>query len=79
MKKLQQISMAVVLTLMLVTGAFAGIIHTGITGDPPPDPSPASAVDPASATAVGSSDLQTSENSFEMVALDLLQTMLTVF
>jgi predicted cobalt transporter CbtA len=79
MKKLQQISMVVVLTLMLATGTFAGIIETGVTGDPPPNPPLASAPDPGSAIATGASDQQTPEDSFGMVALNLLQTVLTVF
>jgi hypothetical protein len=77
MKKLQQISMVVVLTLMLATGTFAGIIETGVTGDPPPNPPPASALDPGSA--IATSNQPSSEDSFGMVALHLLQTMLTVF
>jgi hypothetical protein len=76
MKKLQQISMAVVLTLMLATGAFAGIIHTP---GPPPPPDSATALHSSSATESGTSDQQTSENSLGSVALNLLQTLLSVF
>jgi hypothetical protein len=76
MKNLHQIGMAVVLTLALATGAFAGIIETPAA---PPPPSSITVLDPASAVATGASDQQTSENSFGMVALNLLQTMLTVF
>lgn len=76
MKKLQQISMAVVLTLMLATGVFAGIIHT-----PEPQPPPVSgpALHSSSPTASGTGDQQASENPLGIVALNLLQTLLSLF
>jgi hypothetical protein len=76
MKNLHQTGMAVVLTLTLATGAFAGIIDTPAA---PPPPTSTTALDPPFGIATGASDHQTSENSFGMVALNLLQTMLTVF
>jgi hypothetical protein len=79
MKTLQQISMAVVLSLMLITSAFAGIMETGRADDPPPNPPSAPAPGPVSATATGAGEQQTSENPLESVALNLLQTMLSVF
>ena len=77
MKKLQQMSMTIVLTLMLGTGAFGGIIHTGAPDAPPANPPSAS--DPSSATTAGTTDQNPSENSLGIVALNLLQTMLSVF
>ena len=83
MRKLQQLSMAVVLTLMLATGAFAGIMQTGATSPAPPDP--------PSATAPGimqtgitqtPSDQQNSaapSDALAEVALNLLQSVLSLF
>jgi hypothetical protein len=77
MRKLQQLSMAVVLTLMLATGALAGIIQTPAAPPPP---------DPPSATAPGiihtPSDQQNSaapSEAFAEATLNLLQSLLSVF
>ncbi len=71
--------MAVALTLMLATGTLAGIIHTGAPDPPPANPPSTSAWDPGSARTANTTDQYTSENSLEIVALHLLQTMLLVF
>ena len=78
MKKLQQISMAVVLTVMLATGAFAGIIHTGAPEGPPTNPPSASRLDLNSGTTEDTTDQHSSENLLGIAALNLLQ-MLSVF
>ncbi len=77
MRKLRQLSMAVVFALMLANGAFAGTIGTG--PEPPPEP--------PSATAPGSigtppSDAQTVAAPSDLVvdiALNLLQSLLLAF
>jgi hypothetical protein len=75
MKKLQQISMALALTLMLTTGAFAGIIHTP---EAPPPPDSTLALHSSSATQ-SDTNYQQSGDSLGNIALSLLQTMLSVF
>lgn len=74
MKTLQQICMAVVLTLMLATGAFAGIIHT--PAPPPPDSETTPGV---TSTAVDAQGSGTSSCSGTEVALYLLQSLMLVF
>ncbi len=75
MRRLQQLSMAAVLTLMLATGALAGIMET------PPSP----AAPPATATGTvetAPSDQQASavpSESVAEVALNLLQSALSMF
>jgi hypothetical protein len=75
MKRLQQISMAVVLTLMLTTGVFAGIIHTP---EPPPPPN-SNLAHSSTTTESDTSYRQTTQDSIQSVTLNLLQTMLSVF
>jgi hypothetical protein len=75
MKRLQQMSMAVVLTLMLTTGVFAGIIHTPEA--PPPPNSTLAHSSPTTESDTGYQ--QTTQDSFQSVMLNLLQTMLSVF
>ena len=79
MRKLRQLSMAVVFTLSLSMSAFAGIIG----GGPEPPPPPA---EPASATATGT--IETPPNTQSVaepsnpvvdVALSLLQSVLLAF
>lgn len=75
MRKLRQLSMAVVLTLMLANAAFAGTIGTG--PEPPPEP--------PSATAPGIIDTPPSDaqpaptDPVVDIALNLLQSLLSVF
>lgn len=77
MRRLRRLSMAVVFAAMLANGAFAGIIGTG--PEPPPEP--------PSATAPGSIDTGPSDAQPEVVATDpivdvalnLLQSVLSLF
>jgi hypothetical protein len=79
MKKLQQLCLAVVFTLLLTTATFAGDIATG--GKTPPPPPPAS----ASATTSGETPIDPKDDAdyeyqlIEDIALELLRTMLSVF
>ena len=79
MRKLQQLSMAVVFTLALSASAFAGIIG----GGPEPPPAPP---EPPSATATGTIETPPTtqlvaepSNPVVDVALSLLQSMLLAF
>src|SRR6267142_962170 len=81
MKKLQQLCVAGVFTLVLTTATFAGDIHTGGITQPPPPP-------PDALSATTSGDIQTLgviqnpeaiSDSVGEIALNLLQTMLSVF
>jgi hypothetical protein len=77
MRKLRQLSLAVVFALMLANGAFAGIIGTG--PEPPPEPPSASA--PGS-IGTAPSDAQpevVASDPFVDVALNLLQSVLSLF
>jgi hypothetical protein len=79
MRKLRQLSMAVVLTLMLGTYALAGIIDT--------PPAPAPEPEPPSATVMGTIDTPPSGEQLEAtatdpvvdIALTLLQGALSLF
>jgi len=76
MRKLRQLSMAVVFSLMLANGAFAGSI--GTPPEPPPEPPSLTATGiietpPSDAQPVAASDLVVD------VALNLLQSMLLAF
>jgi len=76
MRKLRQLSMAVVFTLALSASVFAGIIGGG--PEPPPPPP-----EPAAATATGT--IETTQlvadptNPVVDVALNLLQSLLLAF
>lgn len=81
MRKLKQLSMAVALTLMLTTGAFAGIMETGAPSPAPP-PSAATAGIIQTGIIQTPSDQQNSvgtSNAFAEVALNLLQSVLSAF
>ncbi len=76
MRRLQQLSVAAVLTLMLTTGALAGIMET----PPAPEAPPATATGTVETAAP--SDQQASavpRESVAEVALNLLQTALSMF
>lgn len=80
MRKLQKLSMASVLMLMLSASTFAGIMSTGKADDPPPDP--ASATAPDSALSTTPSDRQNSvapSSAVVDVAMNLLQSLLSAF
>ncbi len=81
MKKLQHLCMAAVFTLMLTTATLAGDIATGGFTPPPPPP-------PDGFSATTSGDTQTPgvvqnpeaiSDPVTDIALNLLQTMLSVF
>jgi hypothetical protein len=75
MKQLKQLSMVVVLTLMLATGAFAGIIQTGAASPAPPEPPPATEPGIIQTGIQTPSDQQNSAGpsiAFAEVALNLL-------
>jgi hypothetical protein len=78
MKKLQQLCMAGVFTLVLTTATFAGDIATpGKTQPPPPDGS--SAITPGDIHTGGVQNPQAMSDSVADIALNLLQTMLAMF
>ena len=80
MKKLQQLCMAGVFTLVLTTATFAGDIATGISQPPPPPPNESSAITPGGIeTGQGIQNPQAISDSVADIALNLLQTMLSVF
>lgn len=81
MKKIQQLSMVAVLTFMLATSAFAGDIPIGIAPPPPPgssSPAPGQIETPGDAATPGITQTP-GLASVEEVALNLLQSMLSVF
>lgn len=79
MKKLQELCLAAVFTLVLTTATFAGEIPTG--GKTPPAPPPAS----ASSTPSGEIAIEPNTNEsdeyqlFNDIVPDLLRLMLSVF
>ncbi len=78
MKKLQRLCVVGVFASVLTTTTFAGDIHTGIATPPPPNAS--SAITLGDIGTPG--DIQTPQattDSVEDIALNLLQTMLSVF
>lgn len=78
MKKLRQLCMASVFTLVLTTATFAGDISTpGKTQPPPPDES--SATTPGDIATGGTQNPQAMSDSVADIALNLLQTMLAMF
>lgn len=80
MKKLQQLCMAGVFTLVLATATFAGDIQTpGFTQPPPPPPDELSATTPGDIHTGGILSPQAMSDSVADIALNLLQTMLSVF
>jgi hypothetical protein len=76
MKKLRQLCMAGVFTLALTTATFAGDIHTPGSPQPPP-PDESSAIAPGDIATPGNP--QSTSDSVADIALNLLQTMLSVF
>ena len=77
MKKLQQLCMAGVFTLVLTTATFAGDIST--PGSPQPPPPGASTLAPEDIETPGIQNPQATSDSVADIALNLLQTMLSVF
>lgn len=83
MKTFRILCAAVVLTLALTAPAFAGIISTGYE-PPPPPPTASVALDGVITTDVASqsntgSDAATANNSVAETALQVLQSVLSLF
>jgi hypothetical protein len=78
MKKLPQLCMAGLFTLVLTTATFAGDIHTGGAPQPLP-PNPSSATAPGDIATGGIQDSQATSDSVADIVLNLLQTMLSAF
>lgn len=81
MEKLQRLTMAAVLTLMLAASAFAGDIWVGKAPPPPPPGSPSTTTpgDIWTPASVATQDPALASDSVEGVALSLLQSILSVF
>ncbi len=79
MKKLQQLCMAGVFTLVLTTTAFAGDSHTHGLTQPPPPPDESSATTPGDVHTGGIQSPQALSDSVTDVAVNLLQTLLAMF
>jgi hypothetical protein len=77
MRKLRQLSMAVLLTLVLATCAFAGIIG----GGPEPPPEPPSATEPGitNTPPSGAQSVTAPTDPVVDIALNLLQGALSLF
>lgn len=79
MKKLQQLCLAGIFTLVLTTATFAGEIDTGGKTPPPPPPASASTT-PSGETAIDPNDNDGDKyRLLEDIVPDLLQIMLSVF
>ena len=79
MKKLQQLCIAGVFTLVLTTATFAGDIETGGSPQPPSPPNGSSAITPGDIHTGGKQCPQAISDSVADIALNRLQTMLSVF
>jgi hypothetical protein len=78
MKKLQQLCIAGVFTLVFTTATLAGDIHTGGAPQLPP-PNQSSATRPGNTETPGLQNSQAMSDSVADVVLNLLQTMLSAF
>jgi len=78
MKKLQQLCMTCVFTLALTTTTFAGDIQTPGLTQPPPPGQPTT-MTPGDIATGGIQNPQATSDSVADFALNLLQTMLSVF
>jgi hypothetical protein len=80
MKKLRQLCVAAMFTLVLTTATFGGDIATGGFTQPlPPPPASSSATSGSIETTSGGENPQDISDSVADLALNLLQTMLSVF
>lgn len=79
MKKLQQLCLAGVFTLVLTTATFAGHIDTGGKTAPPPPPASASTTTSGEIPTAAKDDAAYEYQLIEDIALELLRTMLSVF
>lgn len=74
MRQIKHLSMAAVMTLILVVTSSAGEIHTGVVSPPPPPPQSAVTAEPESLSATG--EIQTGlvpEDLSTEIILNLLQ------
>lgn len=78
MKKIQQLSLAAVFTLVLTNAAFAGEIGTG-GKTPPPPPPPAATTTCSDDLLAPKADAEYEYQFIEDIALELLRTVLSVF
>lgn len=79
MKKLQELCLAGVFTLVLTTATFAGEIDTGGKTPPPPPPASMSAT-PTGEIAIDPNDNECNEYQLlDDIVLDLLRVALSVF
>ena len=79
MKKLRQLCVAAMFTLVLTTATFAGDIATGGFTQPSPPPASSSSTSGSIETRSGVENPQDISDSVADLALNLLQTMLSVF
>ena len=79
MRRLRQLSMAVVLTLMLGTYALAGIIECPPAPAPPPEPPSATAPGITDTPPSGEQPVAAPTDPVVDVALNLLQSVLSLF
>ena len=78
MKKLKQLNLAVVVSLVLSVSALAGEIEIGKSSTPPP-PAPSSATTPGEIWIPGEIQIGAPSDPITEVALNLLQTVLSIF
>ena len=77
MRRLRQLSMAVLLALMISAPALAGII--GCPPEPAPEPPPVSATGTIEASPSGAQPVNPATDPVVDVALNLLQSVLSLF
>lgn len=79
MRRLRQLSMAVVLTLMLGTYALAGIIECPPAPAPPPEPPSATATGTIETPPSGAQPVAPATDPVVDIVLNLMQSVLSLF
>lgn len=79
MRTLRQLSMAILLTLMLGTGSLAGTIECPPAPAPPPEPSLATSTGIIGTSPSGAEPIAPATDPVLDVALDLMQSVLSLF
>jgi hypothetical protein len=82
MKSYRNAAASLVLTLMLATSAFAGEIHTGLTGpdqQPTPSNTTATATTDGEMQTGGAASIAGATDAATQTALNLLQSVLSLF
>ena len=79
MKRIQQLCLASVFTLVLGTATFAGEIGTGGKTPPPPPPTSSSTTTSSEVPLAPNDDADQEYQVVEDIALELLRTLLSVF